>query len=198
MRNLLVLGVVMGMVFHDGAAKADGQPDNQAAQTEATNDSAGPEQAPSSRESQDVFLQADSAPEDQTESMTLETKPSDDQPKTNFPVGPVILGSYGLVMIAVGAGFGWQADQEYEKYNTFENNYYPYATEELADDIETYSTVANVLMFTGLGVAVGSVIWGVVEGVVKKKKRKQEADARLSAKWRPVLAPTQAGVTVDF
>ena len=88
--------------------------------------------------------------------------------------------------------------QDYDKYNTFENNTYPYATNELADDIETYSTVANVLMFTGLGVVVGSVIWGVIAGVAKKKERKEKADARLSAKWRPLIAPNQAGVTVEF
>jgi hypothetical protein len=197
MRNLLVLIVGFGIVLQGGFAKAEGQPEKEATQAEAITESAGSEEAPESSENQDQVEQVD-ATEDQSESMVLETKPRDDESTTRFPVGPVILGAYGVVMIAVGAGFGWQADQEYDDYNTFENNYYPNATDDLADDIETHATVANVLIFTGLGVVVGSVIWGVVEGVAKKKKREKSEEARLSAKWRPLLSPTHAGITVDF
>ena len=190
MRNLLVLGVLLGMIFQGGLAKADSHQKNEDVGPEAT--------TADSAENQDVEVLAEGETEERSESMVLETMPSDDKAETPVLVGPIIIGSYGIVMIAVGAGFGWQADQDYDKYNTFENNTYQYATDELADDIETYSTVANVLMFTGLGVVVGSVIWGVVAGVAKKKERKEKADARLSAKWRPLIAPNQAGVTVEF
>jgi hypothetical protein len=198
MRNLLVLIVGMGMVLQGGFAKAESQPEKEAATADVITEGAGPDKDPNSTENQDQLVQAESAPEDRSEPMTLENKPRDDEAINSFPVAPVILGAYGVVMIAVGAGFGWQADQEYKDYNTFENNHYPNATEDLADDIETHATVANVLIFTGLGVVVASVIWGVVEGVAKKKKRKKAAEARLSARWRPLLSPTHAGVTVDF
>jgi hypothetical protein len=198
MRNLLVLGVVMGMIFQGGLAKADSHQGNQATQPEAMTDDSGSTTTPDVYDDQDVEVLAEGESEDRSESMILETTPSDDKAETPVLVGPIIMGSFGVVMIAVGAGFGWQADQEYDQYNTFENNTYPYATKDLADDIETHATVANVLMFTGLGVVVGSVIWGVIVGVAKKKERKEKADARLSAKWRPLIAPNQAGVTVEF
>ncbi|MCP4197601.1 MAG: hypothetical protein GY762_10680 [Proteobacteria bacterium] len=193
MRNLLVLGVVMGIFFQGGLAKADSHQGNQATQSEAMTDDSGSNTTPNVNEYQDVQVLAEGESEDRSGSMVLETTPSDDKAETPVLVGPIVMGSFGVVMIAVGAGFGWQADQEHKNYNTFPN-----ATEELADDIETHATVANVLMFTGLGVVVGSVIWGVIAGVAKRKERKEKADARLSAKWRPLIAPNQAGVTVEF
>ncbi len=198
MRNLLVLVIGTGMVLCGSFAKAESQPDTESVQPEAASVEPVSDETPEPSENQDELAQDKSTSEAQDEPMVIETKQRDEDVTSSFPVGPVILGAYGVVVIAVGAGFGWQADQEYDSYNTFENNYYPNATEELADDIETHAKVANILMFSGLGIVVGSVIWGVVEGVAKKKKREKAKEERLSAKWRPLLSPTHAGVTVDF
>jgi hypothetical protein len=99
------------------------------------------------------------------------------------------------VIVVIGAGVGWQADQEYDFYNEKRNNYYPNATNELADDIKKHATAANALMITGLVVVAGSVVWGIVEGVANKKKREK---AEQTAKWRPTVKPNGTGITVTF
>ena len=200
MRKLFVLVGVLGVICWGGVAEANDQPreedtrsDQLSPAAQGENDIENTVEGRTATEAgEGVSATEGASPE------SFDTTVIHEKPRTRFPVGPVILGSFGVVMVAVGAGFGWQADQDYDKYNTFRDNHYPNATEDLKSDIETYSTVANALMFSGLGVIVASVIWGVTEGVVRKKQREKKERERQSATWRPLIGPTQAGVTVAF
>ncbi len=122
---------------------------------------------------------------------------------TQLPVGPLILGSFGLATVAVGAGFGWQAWEENDDFNekaeslpTGGNPVYPNATDKLADDIKTHSIVANVLMFGGTAVVIGSLLWWLLDDDYDSES---EAEVELSsAKLRPMLGPNQASLTIEF
>ena len=70
---------------------------------------------------------------------------------TKLPIGPLALGSMGVVAIAVGAGFGWQASEEYDNYNET-------PSEKLADDVESQSVAANVLIFGGVATVIGGAV----------------------------------------
>ena len=150
-----------------------------------------------------VTTEADVGVEDETpaevDAEAAEEEEATDKPKTDtkLPVGPIILGSLGAVVTLVGAGVGWQADEEYDLYNTQIDNGYPNASEALIDDIQLHTAVANGLMITGAVIMVGAVVWGVVDWVMGKKK-KESAEAALAVKWRPVVGPTQAGAVVTF
>ncbi len=116
---------------------------------------------------------------------------------TKLPMGPILLGSMGAVLVVVGAGFGWQSYQENEDFNKEQNGVHTFATEDLADDIEKHTLAANILMFGGTAVVAASILWLLLDDDYKTET-KGEAQGDLEAKWRPVLGPGRAGMTVEF
>jgi hypothetical protein len=119
--------------------------------------------------------------------------PAEREVSTHLPLAAIFLGSLGAITVAVGAGFGWQADQEYDDYNAK-------PTEELADDVEMHAIVADVLMFTGGAAVIGSALWWWL-GYDDDETAHQGtgASAELSAaRWRAIVGPGQAGLTIEF
>ncbi|MCP4603987.1 MAG: hypothetical protein GY847_26275 [Proteobacteria bacterium] len=123
---------------------------------------------------------------------------------TKLPIAQILLGSFGIVTIAVGAGFGWQAWEERENFNEKEefstggNLVYPLATDELADDIETHALVANILMFGGTAVVIGSILWWILDDKYDKESSKKHGKDSSQAKWHPQVRPGRAGLTIEF
>jgi len=113
--------------------------------------------------------------------------------KTNLPLAPMFLGSLGVVTVVVGAGFGWQADQEYDDYQSE-------PTEELADDVDRHAIVANILMITGGAAVIGSVLWWWLwYGDDEPQPGSVQGQAEVTAaRWRPILGPGHAGIAVEF
>jgi hypothetical protein len=112
---------------------------------------------------------------------------------TDLPIGPLLLGSFGLTMVAVGAGFGWQADQEYEDWDEARKAGDPLGEMDgLADDVKAHSIAANVLMFGGAGVAAVSVIWLLLSG------GDDEEEGQGAVAWRPAVGAGRAGLLVQF
>jgi hypothetical protein len=115
---------------------------------------------------------------------------------TDLPVGPLLLGSFGLAMVAVGAGFGWQADQEYEDWETARKTGDPLGEmDELADDVKAHSVTANVLMFSGAAVAAIGVIWLIFAGGDEDDNGPGQAETAL---LEPSVGPDRAGLVVHF
>ena len=115
---------------------------------------------------------------------------------TDLPVGPLLLGSFGAAMIAVGAGFGWQAKQEHEDWEDARDAGDPMGQmDELGDDVQAHSITANVLMFSGLGLVGISVIWWLVGGDDDGGDGAGEASATA---WSPGVGPGHAGLVVQF
>ena len=113
------------------------------------------------------------------------------------PMGPILMSSYGLVTIAVGAGFALQAYQENKDFNKKVDGEYPLATKSLADDIKAHAITADIFMFSGLALAVGGVLWWYLDDDYtwgKSKKQKNET----AFKWRPMIGPTHASVVAEF
>jgi hypothetical protein len=113
---------------------------------------------------------------------------------TDLPVGPLLLGGFGLTLVAVGAGFGWQAKQEHDDWQDARDAGDPMGEMgALADDVQAHSITANVLMFSGAGLVAISVIWWLVGG---DDDEGESSDA--VALWHPQLGPGQAGLVVQF
>ena len=157
-----------------------------ASQAESTEE--GTDAAASPQSEQDT----ESGAEDRSEPMTLETKKRDDNLQTDFPVGPVILGAYGVVTIVIGAGFGWQADQEYDNWKEARDSGDAAATKRLADDVDAHSIAANVLLFGGTALLATSVIWWLLSG------GDDEDDGAGEARVQAAAGPGQAGIYVTF
>lgn len=128
-----------------------------------------------------------------------------DEVETDLPIGPLLLGSFGAVVVAVGAGFGWQAKQEYDDFNKKEPSpqpgqlVYSKATNDLSDDIRAHSIAANILMFSGVAAVAGGLIWWLVG---KKNDTSESGDStstvEKSASLTPLLGPGHAGISVQF
>ena len=116
--------------------------------------------------------------------------------EAKLPIGPILMSSYGLVTIAMGAGFALQAYQENDNFNKKVNGEYPLATKSLADDIKAHALTANILMFSGLALAAGGVLWWYLnDDYTWGNSRKKQ---RTALKWRPMLGPTHASVIAEF
>jgi len=120
---------------------------------------------------------------------------------TRLPVGPLLLGGFSLVLVAVGAGFGWQASQEYDDWKAARTDA-RYAADpdagqarvdELADDVRAHAITANVLMFSGAALTAVSVLWWLLRDGSRKEKKSESETA-----WRPILGPGHAGFEVGF
>ncbi len=126
-----------------------------------------------------------------------------DEVESDLPLGPLLLGSFGAVFLAVGAGFGWQAKEEYDDFNEASTSpqpggpLYPKASDDLAADIRAHSIVANVLMFSGVAAMAGGIIWWLVD----KKDDNPESGAsqgEKSVSITPLLGPGHAGLSLEF
>jgi hypothetical protein len=115
---------------------------------------------------------------------------------SEFPFVPILMGSYGLVTVALGVGFGVQAYQENEDFNKKVNGEYPNATHSLADDIKLHSIVADVLMFSGAAVALGGILWWILDDDYHRGKARRERTTALI--WRPMIGPVYASVVLEF
>jgi hypothetical protein len=115
---------------------------------------------------------------------------------TDLPMGPILLGSFGLVLVGVGAGFGWQASEEHEDWEDARKAGDPAGEmDELADDVQAHSIAANVLMFGGAGIAAVSLILLLVSGGDDDREAAQET---ASVAWRPELGPAHVGLAARF
>jgi len=115
---------------------------------------------------------------------------------TRLPMGPIILTSFSLCFVAVGAGFGWQADQEYDDWKTAQKAGDGATMDTVADDVHKHSVAANVLMIGGGALAVTGIIWWIA--AARADRRKGEAAGEQTARWRPLLGPGQASLLVEF
>jgi hypothetical protein len=116
---------------------------------------------------------------------------------TDLPLGPILVGSFGVVLVAVGAGFGWQADQEHEDWDAARKAGDPEGQMDgLSDDVRAHSIAANVLMFSGAGIAALSLIWLLVSGGDDDEPGGQGEVA--TALWRPELGPGRVGLSLQF
>jgi hypothetical protein len=114
-------------------------------------------------------------------------------------MGPILLGGFSLVLVATGAGFGWQASQEYDDWKDARRDP-AYATDpgagqanvdELADDVRTHSITANVLMFSGAALAAVSILWWVLRDDPDDRPAKETA-------WRAGFGPGGASLELSF
>jgi hypothetical protein len=114
---------------------------------------------------------------------------------TRLHVGPMVLVGFSAVAIAVGAGFGWEADQLYDDWKLARDAGDPYGEMGgLADDVRGYSITADVLMFGGAAFAIVGTVWWIVAAKRDKAARKEDP----SVAFRPLLGPAQAGAIVEF
>jgi hypothetical protein len=114
---------------------------------------------------------------------------------THLNMAPIILVSFSAITIAVGAGFGWEADQLYDDWKAAQKAGDPYGTMPgLKDDVRKYSITANVLMFGGAAFAVVGTVWWIVAAKRDKAGRAERATASVL----PILGPGQAGAIVEF
>lgn len=118
---------------------------------------------------------------------------------TRLPMGPILLGGFSLVLVATGAGFGWQASQEHDDWKAARTDP-AYASDpeagqtnvdDLADDVETHSITANVLMFSGAALAAVSILW-----LVLRDDREDEPATRTA--WRAGFGPGFTSLEVSF
>jgi hypothetical protein len=114
---------------------------------------------------------------------------------THLHIAPMVLVGFSAVAIAVGAGFGWEADQLYDDWKAARDAGDPYgAMPGLKDDVRKHSITADVLMFGGAAFAVVGTVWWIVAA----KRDKAERAGKATASFRPLLGPAQAGAIVDF
>jgi len=114
---------------------------------------------------------------------------------TRLNIGPIVLVSFSVVAIAVGAGFGWEAHQFYEDWETARDAGDPYfQMDGLADDVRKYSITADVLLFGGTAFAIVGTVWWIVAA----RRDKAERAEKPAVSFRPLLGPTQAGAIVEF
>ena len=115
---------------------------------------------------------------------------------TDLQMGPILLGSFSVVAIGVGAGFGWQADQEYDDWKDAQSAGDGDEMDDLSDDVHTHSLAANILIFGGLAGVATSILWFIVASASDDDEN--GASVGMTARWRPVIGPGQAGLSLRF
>ena len=115
---------------------------------------------------------------------------------TDLQMGPILLGSFSVVAIGVGAGFGWQADQEYDDWKSAQSAGDGDEMDALSDDVHKHSTAANILIFGGLAGVATAVLWFIVARTSDDDEN--EGSVEMTARWRPVIGPGRAGLSVRF
>ena len=106
---------------------------------------------------------------------------------TKLPIGPILLGSFGLAAVATGAGFAWQADEERDDFNKT-------PTKMLADDAKAHAVTANILLFGGAAAVASSLLW-----LLLTRDDDDETDEIASAVVvTPLIAPGHATLSITF
>ena len=142
-----------------------------------------------------MFLTAINAGAQEQDPFASASRPGRDS-DTGLHIGPIILGSFSVVAIGVGAGFGWQADQEYDDWKSAQSAGDGDEMDDLSDDVHKHSIAANILIFGGLaGVATG-ILWFIVSRASDDDEN--ETRVGMTARWRPVIGPGQAGLSLKF
>jgi hypothetical protein len=126
-----------------------------------------------------------------------------DQPRlqtdTRLPMGPILLGGFSLVLVATGAGFGWQASEEHDDWKAARSDP-AYAADpdagqarvdELADDVRAHSITANVLLFSGAALAVVSILWWAL-------RADPEDEPATATAWRVGCGPGFTSLEISF
>lgn len=75
---------------------------------------------------------------------------------SSLPVGPILLGGGSLAVLSLGVAFGLQADTDNDDYDKR-------PTEDGADDVESSALAANICLFTGGAMAIGALVWWLVD-----------------------------------
>ena len=115
---------------------------------------------------------------------------------TDLHMGPILLGSFSIVAIGVGAGFGWQADQEYDDWKDAQSAGDGDEMDDLSDDVHKHSVAANILIFGGLAGLATGVLWFIVARASDDDE--DEASVGMTARWRPSIGPGHAGLSLEF
>ncbi len=115
---------------------------------------------------------------------------------TDLQMGPILLGSFSVVAIGVGAGFGWQADQEYDDWKSAQSAGDGDEMDDLSDDVHKHSTAANILIFGGLAGVATAVLWFIIGRASDDDE--DQASVEMTARWRPVIGPGRAGLSLEF
>jgi len=127
---------------------------------------------------------------DETRALRLETD-------TRLPMGPILLGGFSLVLVATGAGFGWQASEERDDWKVAQTDP-AYAADpeagqanvdDLADDVRAHSIAANVLMFSGAAMAAVSILWWLL---------RDDPEEEPATAWRASFGPGCTSLEVRF
>ena len=114
---------------------------------------------------------------------------------THIPMGPILLTSFSLAIVAVGAGFGWEAHQDYDNWKQARDTGDPNGDMHgIADDVHAHSIAADVLMFGGAAAAIVGIVWWI--GAAKHAKAERALPAAVA--FHPVIGPMQAGAVIDF
>ncbi len=115
---------------------------------------------------------------------------------TGLQIGPILLGSFSVVAIGVGAGFGWQADQEYDDWKNAQSAGDGNEMDDLSDDVHKHSIAANILIFGGLAGVASSILWFIVARASANDENKTRVG--MTARWQPVIGPGRAGLSLEF
>jgi hypothetical protein len=114
---------------------------------------------------------------------------------THLQIAPMVLVGFSVAAIAVGAGFGWEANQFYDDWKTARDTGDPLGQMgELSDDVRKYSITADVLLFGGTAFAIVGTVWWIVAA----KRDKAERAEKPAVSFRPLVGPMQAGAVVEF
>jgi hypothetical protein len=106
-----------------------------------------------------------------------------------LPLGPVLLGGGGLVLIASGIVVGVMASSTEDAYasQAIDNEAQAKRADELRVQGENEAVIANILLGTGASALVAAGIWYVLDA-------RSEHEPSQSASVRPMLAPGSAGL----
>jgi hypothetical protein len=125
------------------------------------------------------------------------TAPDQPQASAGVPMGPIVLGAGGLVLVGVGAAFGFAAKSTEDSYasTTFDGKKSRAQLEKEAAALDDkLSTAKKQALFSNLGFGLGAaaVAGAVIWWVLTPDERANSEHARLS----PWLGPKTAGLSL--